>query len=341
MPFRNVGRKGSNDVVSTPVPDLYIGRRPVETVFDLMGTNEDDLTYALGWGLKQSPSLTQDLVEMLRLEAVGSLRTVRLQQSERLAGRTDIELDFDEAQVIIEAKIGWALPRAGQLDQYAGRELVDERKRLLVVLSEATETYARGKGGLPLTVSEVPVVYLRWSDVIDKVKSAAAASSSLNEKQLLRELGDYLRSVVKPVDPYSAKTYCVSLGQQPRQGWRRSTKQILEEDLKYTHPYAINGWTKVPPNYIAFRWNGHVQSIHHVEACELIDDPSAFISDAPWHGVEHSFLAYTLGSKLGPADPLPMGQNYRDTRLWVALDLLLTAPTLLEAVRLTKERWPV
>lgn len=306
-----------------------------------MGTNEDDLTYALGWGIKHSPELIQDLIEMLRLRTTGTLRAVRLQQSERLAGRTDIELDFDEAHVIIEAKVGWALPRAGQLEQYAEREFVDERTRLLVVLSEAAEEYARGKGGVPRTVGGIPVAHLRWSDVIARVMSSAAAARPLNEKRLLRELGDYLRSVVKPVDPYSAKTYCVSLGQAPGQGWSRSTKQILEEDLKYTHPYAVNGWTKVPPNYIAFRWSNCVQSIHHVEACDLIDDPSTFIADAPHHGQEHSFLAYTLGPRLGPASPLPAGYNYRDTRLWVALDLLLTAPTLVEAVRLTKERWPI
>lgn len=52
-----------------------------------------------------------------------------------------------------------------------------DRPRTLVALREATEGYAR----------------------------------SLNEKRLLRELAEYLRSIVKPMDPYSAKTYCVAL----------------------------------------------------------------------------------------------------------------------------------
>ena len=49
--------------------------------------------------------------------------------------------------------------------------------------------------------------------------------------------------------------------------------------------------------------------------CELIDDPFEFIADAPHHGADYSFLVYTLGPKIRPAGPLPVGQNYRDTRL--------------------------
>lgn len=125
------------------------------------------------------------------------------------------------------------------------------------------------------------------------------------------------------------------------EGWKRTTRQIVLEDRKYTHPYAAGGWPKLPPNYLAFRWDGRVQIIHHVEDCQLVDDPSDFIKDAPAHNSEHGYLAYSLGPKIGPSKPLPAGKNYRDSRLWVALDLLLTASTLEEAHSLTKERWPV
>ena len=47
----------------------------------------------------------------------------------------------------------------------------------------------------------------------------------------------------------------------------------------------------------------------------LINDPFEFIADAPHHRVDCSFLVYTLGPKIRPAGPLPVGQNYRDTRL--------------------------
>lgn len=47
----------------------------------------------------------------------------------------------------------------------------------------------------------------------------------------------------------------------------------------------------------------------------LINDPFEFIADAPHHGADYSFLTYTLGPKIGPAEPRPAGQNYRDTRL--------------------------
>lgn len=141
-------------------------------------------------------------------------------------------------------------------------------------------------------------------------------------------------------DPYSARTFCVALGQTPGHGWERSTLQVLLEDGKYTHPAGVNGWPRTPPNYIAYRWSGKVHAVHHIDSSDLIDDPADFIDGIPRHGTDHGYFAYTLGPRIGPPVPLPAGRNYRDTRLWVALDLLFTSATLEEAVAATKARWP-
>jgi hypothetical protein len=34
---------------------LTRGERPVSTVFDLLGTDENDVTFAIGWMLRESP----------------------------------------------------------------------------------------------------------------------------------------------------------------------------------------------------------------------------------------------------------------------------------------------
>ena len=39
------------------MPELLLHGRPVATVFDLLGRDENDMTYALGWGLTRSDAL--------------------------------------------------------------------------------------------------------------------------------------------------------------------------------------------------------------------------------------------------------------------------------------------
>ena len=80
----------------------------------------------------------------------------------------------------------------------------------------------------------------------------------------------------------------------------------------------------MPPNYIAFRWDGHVRRIHHIDAYAVVDD------------LPH--IVYDLGPPILPASPLPTGGNYRPARVWAALDLLLTSATMREAVVNTNAR---
>jgi len=41
------------------VAELTLHSRPVGTVFDLLGSKEDDITYSVGWGLAQSDPFTR------------------------------------------------------------------------------------------------------------------------------------------------------------------------------------------------------------------------------------------------------------------------------------------
>jgi hypothetical protein len=64
--------------------DLTLHGRRVETVFELLGDAEDDITYSVGWGLAQSEDLAHVLLEEVYGAAVpqGELTAIRLQESE-------------------------------------------------------------------------------------------------------------------------------------------------------------------------------------------------------------------------------------------------------------------
>ena len=119
--------------------DLTLYGRRIETVFDLLGDAEDDITYSVGWGLAQSEDLTRALVrEIFGATEQGEVTAVRLQQSEPGTGRTDIEIETEFLRLVIEAKRGWQLPRRDQLQLYALRlNSHDTRYKHIAVVTEA------------------------------------------------------------------------------------------------------------------------------------------------------------------------------------------------------------
>lgn len=102
--------------------DLTLYGRPVGTVFDLLGDKENDLTYALGWGLAHNEHLARRLLaEVFPQTKIGGLRAVRLQEFEPGGGFTDIELESEHVAIVLEAKRSWDLPTREQLVKYTPR----------------------------------------------------------------------------------------------------------------------------------------------------------------------------------------------------------------------------
>src|ERR1019366_3800130 len=120
--------------------NLILHNQKIETVFDLLGQKENDMTYALGWALAQSPQFLAQLAKALGLGFSERVR-IRLQHSQPSQGYTDVEIDDPgQCHVILEAKRGFALPSKEQLTKYAARSIDSPDKpktRLLVVLAES------------------------------------------------------------------------------------------------------------------------------------------------------------------------------------------------------------
>ena len=110
---------------------LYIGKNhdekdvsvPVQSIFRLAGSNEDALTYALGFLLARDPALCADLVRLCGIKPARSFKddyTVHLQEvTDRRFGRRDIVIESGKVRIVIEAKIGNAEPTAEQILKYA------------------------------------------------------------------------------------------------------------------------------------------------------------------------------------------------------------------------------
>jgi len=105
------------------VPTLTLHGRPVLSVFDLLCRSENDIIYSVGWDLANSPIFLAGLIESVYDNPPAKLGepTIKLQQYEPGTGITDIEINLQSLQAIVEAERGWWIPSLDQLEKYRAR----------------------------------------------------------------------------------------------------------------------------------------------------------------------------------------------------------------------------
>lgn len=95
--------------------ELYAYGGEVKSIFQLIGTHEDDITKSIAWALCNcSVFLKQIIANLLGIDVDPDKVRIKYQESEKDKGRTDLELTDDNLfYIIIEAKRGWILPPKG------------------------------------------------------------------------------------------------------------------------------------------------------------------------------------------------------------------------------------
>ena len=126
---------------------LYIGKShsrnaPVQSIFRLVGNDEDALTHALGFLLAHDHSLCAKLVRHLRVSPRRPLKpgySVHLQEvTTPKFVRRDIVIEDGRMRIVLEAKVGRAEPDSQQLTKYATEEELwsQYRTRAVVALTQ-------------------------------------------------------------------------------------------------------------------------------------------------------------------------------------------------------------
>jgi hypothetical protein len=323
---------------SNSMPALQLHNKPIETIFQLLGEKENTITYSVGWALYRSPTFLKEFLKARAGEhQKGVAAVLRLQDYRKKSGITDIEIEAPgQYHLIVEAKCGWNLPRIHQLEKYIPR--LKKRKtevRKIVALSECDTDYASTR----LTLSEivgVPIQTISWREIAGMVKRAIKRGK-LNEKHLLKDLLAYLGRVTTMQDTDSNWVYVVAVGAGTHHGWRVSWIDMIDKYKRYFHPVGINGWPKEPPNYIAFRYHGRLQSIHHIKNYTVLTDLHDGFKEIPHKKREPHFL-YGLGPAIRPAHRVPTGKLYANGRVWCMFDTLLSSKTIAQARDTSKKR---
>jgi hypothetical protein len=100
---------------------------------------------------------------------------------------------------------------------------------------------------------------------------ACLMKETQSSRRILRDFVKYLSQLLGMDSLFSNRAYVVSLGAGGPDGWPLSWVDVVERHSRYFYPVG-KGWPP-PPNYLAVRYRGQLQSIHHVEAYDIFTDP--------------------------------------------------------------------
>lgn len=305
----------------------------------MLGTKENDISYAIGLGFSKASQFLKLYLEEIGLKTtkLDSIK-IKLQEFEKNKGFTDFEIEQEgEFIVIIEAKKGWNYPGQQQLDKYSSSPSFisfPAKTKKLVVFTESKKEFTQAHFKIKQSNSfQVEVIsYRQLWEIAQKAKS----KSNNYEKRFIDELINYLEKLMTMKNIHSNLVYVVAVSSGQVKGWQISWIDIVKRK-KYFHPVGGNGWPTEPPNYIAFRYHGKLQSIHHIDKYEVFTNPNEHFSEIPSEEWGHHFI-YELSEPIVPSKNVRTGNIYRNGRVWSMFDLLLTSDTISEARDKTQER---
>ena len=311
--------------------NLILHGRNVESIFELLGTNENDITFSLSWCLANIKPFQSKFIEnedeLVNLE-------IRLQEFGEDGGFTDIELFSDKIFYIIEAKKGWNLPTKSQLNRYVSRfKEFDEFKNKIIVVSECRKEYAmKIIKDYNLNIS---IDFISWQEIhkwLDEIRHKC----NLSQKNLIDQLDIYFSKVITMQDNDSNEVFCVVVSDEKLVG----DFTFLDVVKKGYYFYPLRSiWPKNPPNYIAFRYKGKLLSIHHVDGYDIVEVPDKYLPELKgWGNWKYPHFMLKLGKGFKPEHEVRNGDIYASQHIKCSIDTLFTSKTIKEARDITRAR---
>lgn len=331
--------------------ELIARGHKVDSMFDLIGDSENDITKSIAWCFIKCPILLQMCIKKLVDIIINPDDVIiRYQVSEKNKGITDLEITDNRCiYLIVEAKRGWILPEYNQLKMYSERNsFIDNpaKYKAIVSMSECSEEYAVNK--LP-QIEGVKIDHLSWKTIIE-LADAARKESGNSKKFILNELKGYIRRIMTTQNKDTNWVYVVSLGLSTAEVTTEDG-QVLAGNITYVdivrkhNVYSCpigggkGGWPKEPLTYIAFRYEGKLQSIHHIESYEVTDNLHPYIPEIPDVTLSQTHFVYTLGPAIIPSKEVKTGKKIvMSNRVWAHIDALLTADTISDAMDISRAR---
>jgi hypothetical protein len=313
-------------------PSLHAHDRTVDTPFGLLGTDENALTFALGYTFQRCLPLLQWFLKEVGIKGLhrSSLKDahIRLQRHQSGQGVTDIEIYLPgQFHVIVEAKIGLSEPKIVQCRKYLPRFEKDAPiQKLVAVIESADHTFVKRYGQQDKQLSK-RLMGFSWPSLLPEcVRLMLDGSVSPESKAWVRYFYNFLDKEFD-MKTYTTEVWILAINTEPM--WPGGSSH-WDVHQKHKLWWAYNDQT-VRPLYIAFRVNAKLDSIYRVKRIEHsvpISDRVPEMRRLKW--AKKPATIWHFGPPVPLAKPLRTGRGMRARRVRSDLDLLLTCNSVKE-----------
>ncbi|MBM4072333.1 MAG: hypothetical protein FJ271_25905 [Planctomycetes bacterium] len=312
---------------------LYAHNRVVNSPFGLLGTDENALSFALGYTFQQCLPLLQWFLREVGIEGVhkSSLHNARidLQRGATGQGITDVEIHLPGVfHAIVEAKVGLAVPTIEQCRKYLLRlrSTNEPIQKLVAVVQSPDKTFVKDHAQHDKQLSKRLVRFI-WPRLIPEcVRLMLGNSISPEAKEWVRCFYNFL-DMEYGMKAFTTEVWILAISTEPIWPGGMSHWDIHQ---KYRVWWAYNEHT-VRPLYIALRVHGELDSIYRVNRVEHsvpISDRVPEMRRIKW--AKAPATIWHFGPPVPLAKPLPTGPGMFNRRIRCDLDLLLTCSSVQE-----------
>lgn len=317
---------------------LHINKRAVTTPFGLLGTDENALTFALGYTFQQCPALLQWFLRQIGISGVQirSLRnaTIELQRhrsGNSAEGITDIEIHLKgQFHVIIEAKVGLGIPSLEQCCKYLPRfEKTNEPVKKLVALTQSPdESFRESYSKQAPALSERFVVF-NWLTILPEcIRLMMGDSLGADAKAWVRSFYQFLDEEYR-MKAFTTEVWILAISTQPL--WKNG-KSHWDLHQEYNVWWDFKAHT-VRPLYIAFRVDANLDSICRVTTIEHgvpMIDVAPELKNVKDKWPKHPGTIWHFETPVKLPNPIRTGGGMYNRRVRCDFDLLLTCTTVQE-----------
>jgi hypothetical protein len=317
---------------------LHVSQRAVTSPFGLLGTDENALSFALGYTFQQCVPFLQWFLKRIGIEGIHStsLRKARIDLQRHCSGDsaygiTDIEIHLPGCfHIVIEAKVGFAVPTIDQCRKYLPRfEVTNEPIQKLVALVQSSdESFAIRYVKEDHRLSDRLVSFV-WQRFLTECIRIVTSDSTVSESK------GWVRSFYRFLDQeygmkaFTTEVWILAISTNPLWTGGMSHWDIHQ---KYRVWWDYKEHT-VRPLYLAFRVGGNLDAIwrvnqidHGVPIIDVVPEMKHIKEDWPkkpctiWH----------FGPPVTLPHPIRTGGGMYNRRVRCDLDLLLICKTVQE-----------
>lgn len=325
---------------------LHVNQKLVTSPFGLLGTDENALSFGLGYTFQQCLPLLQWFLKHIGVLGVqrSTLRKARIilqrhRSGDSGQGVTDIEIHLPgRFHVIVEAKVGFAVPTLEQCCKYLPRfHQTNESIQKLVALVQSPDDTFRGKYANQDRELSKRLVCMNWTELFPPCVRIMQGNSVETESKTWVQ--SFYRFLDQEYDmkAFSTEVWILAIRTKPLWSNGMSHWDIHQ---KYRVWWDYKEHT-VRPLYLAFRVEGKLDSICRVSGIEygipIIDKvPEMRKTKNKLHKSPCTIWHFEPPVKLPTS--IRTGSGMYNRRVRCDLDLLLSCKTVLEIEQAMKKR---